>query len=281
MEERRWQRFSTNRDKSSAAKGVEAMNVHSRFAEDLALYALGMLEGNEQVELEKHLKDCADCRHELEQLRGDAALLALSASGPAPPQRARGRLMNALTREPRISTEQPSMGGISWWSQMAWVTAAVAIVIAAVLWRTDASLSRRMANLQKEFNEQQTELQRAQEVTATLTATDALRVTIISPKAAAQPQDRAIYVPSRSSLIFLANNMPALPARRAYELWIIPITGSPIPAGVFKPDAHGNATVVNPHLPPGVETKTFAITVEPETGSQVLTSTPIMLGTGE
>src|SRR5947207_14904916 len=108
------------------------MSVHSRFAEDLALYALGTLEGNEQVELEEHLKDCADCRHELEQLRGDAALLALSASGPAPPQRARGRLMNAVTREPRISLEQPSVRRISWWSQIGWMTAAAAVVIAAI-----------------------------------------------------------------------------------------------------------------------------------------------------
>lgn len=257
------------------------MNVHSRFAEGLALYALGTLEGNEQIELEEHLKDCAECRHELEQLRGDAALLALSASGPAPPQRARGRLMNALAREPRISLEQPSMRRISLWSQMGWVTAAAAVVIAAILWRTDASLSSRMANLQKEFNEQQTELQRAQEVTATLTATDALRVTMVAPRASAQPQGRAIYLPSRSSLIFLASNMPAPPVRRAYELWIIPNSGSPIPAGVFKPDADGNVTLVNSHLPQGVETKTFAITVEPETGSQLPTSTPIMLGNGE
>lgn len=257
------------------------MNVHTRFAEELALYALGTLEGDEQVELEKHLKDCAECRHELEQLRGDAALLALSPSGPAPPRRARGRLMNAVTREPRISLEQPSMRRISLWSQMGWVTAAAAVVIVAILWRTDASLRRRMANLQKEFNEQQIQLQRAQEVTETLTATDALRATLVPAKALPQPQGRAIYVPSRSSLIFLANNMPVLPARRAYELWIIPRSGSPIPAAVFKPDAHGNVTVVNSRLPPGIETKTFAITVEPDTGSQVPSSTPVMLGTGE
>jgi len=257
------------------------MNVHSRFAEELALYALGTLEGDERVELEKHLKDCAECRHELEQLRGDAALLALSASGPALPQRARGRLMNALTREPRISLEQPSMRRFSWWSQMGWVTAAAAVVIAAILWRTDASLSSRMLNLQNEFNEQQTVLQRAQELAATLTATDALRVTIIPARESAQPQGRAIYLPSRSSLIFLANNMPTLPAGRAYELWLIPSSGSPIPAGVFKPDAHGNVTVVNSRLPARIETKTFAITVEPESGSQLPTSTPVMLGTGE
>jgi len=257
------------------------MNVHSRFAEDLALYALGTLEGNEQAELEEHLKDCGECRYELEQLRGDAALLALSASGSAPPERARGRLMNALTREPRISLEQPSMRRISWWSQMGWVAAAAAVVIAAIVWRTDAGLSSRMATLQKEFNEQQTELQRAQEVTATLTATDAVRVTIIPPRTTPQPQGRAIYVPSRSSLIFLANNMPALPAQRAYELWLIPSSGSAIPAGVFKPDARGNVTLVNLRLPQRVGTETFAITVEPETGSQLPTSRPIMLGTGE
>ena len=189
--------------------------------------------------------------------------------------------MNALTREPRISLEQPSTRRISLWPQMGWVAAAGAIVIAAILWRTDASLSSRMATLQKEFNEQQTVVQRAQEVTATLTATDALRVTIVAPRATPQPQGRAIYVPSRSSLIFLANNMPALPARRAYELWLIPRSGSPIPAGVFKPDAHGNVTVVNSRLPTELETKTFAITVEPESGSQLPTSAPIMLGTGE
>jgi anti-sigma-K factor RskA len=257
------------------------MNVHSKFAEELALYALGTLETNEQVELEKHLKDCAECRHELEQLRGDAALLALSASGPAPPQRARARVMNAVAREPRMSPVLPSRRRISLWLQLGWVAAAAAIVIAAVLWRTDASLSRRMANLQKEFNEQQTLLQQAQEVTATLNATDALRVTIVPPRAAPQPQGRAIYVPSRSNLIFLANNLPALPARRAYELWLIPRSGSPIPAGVFKPDANGNVTVVNSRLPTGLETKTFAITVEPETGSQTPTSPPVMLGTGE
>jgi hypothetical protein len=164
---------------------------------------------------------------------------------------------------------------------MGWVAAAAAIVIAAVLWRTDASLSRRMANLQKEFNEQQIQLQRAQEVTATLTATDALRVTVVPSRASLQPQGRAIYLPSRSSLIFLANNMPALPARRAYELWLIPINGSPIPAGVFKPDAYGNVTLVNSRLPQGVETKTFAITVEPEAGSQLPSSAPIMLGAGK
>ena len=78
------------------------MSVHEQFAEDLALYALGSLQGDERIALEKHLEGCGDCRSELEQFRSDAALLALSTAGPMPPQRARQRLMNAVNREPRV-----------------------------------------------------------------------------------------------------------------------------------------------------------------------------------
>jgi anti-sigma-K factor RskA len=72
--------------------------------------------------------------------------------------------------------------------------------------------------------------------------------------------------------------MPLLPSNRAYELWLIPTAGAPIPAGIFKPDARGNATVINPPLPVGAEVKVFAITVEPEQGSQAPTTQPIMVG---
>jgi len=50
---------------------------------------------------------------------------------------------------------------------------------------------------------------------------------------------------------------------------------------VFKPDAHGSATVVNPPLPAGTEAKAFAITVENEAGSPVPTTPVVMMGTGE
>jgi anti-sigma-K factor RskA len=75
--------------------------------------------------------------------------------------------------------------------------------------------------------------------------------------------------------------MPALPPQKAYELWLIPTSGAPIPAGVFKPDAHGSASVVNPPLPAGAEAKAFAITVENESGSATPTMPIVMMGAGE
>lgn len=75
--------------------------------------------------------------------------------------------------------------------------------------------------------------------------------------------------------------MPALPAEKAYELWLIPMQGAPIPAGMFKPNGHGSATVVNPPLPAGAEAKVFAITVENEPGATTPTMPIVMMGTGE
>jgi anti-sigma-K factor RskA len=104
---------------------------------------------------------------------------------------------------------------------------------------------------------------------------------VVALKAPAQPQGKAFYLRNRSSLLFVANNMPALPPQKAYELWLIPVQGAPIPAGVFKPDTHGSATVVNPPLPTGAEAKAFAITVENEAGATTPTMPIVMMGTGE
>ncbi|MBZ5680845.1 MAG: anti-sigma factor [Acidobacteriia bacterium] len=50
---------------------------------------------------------------------------------------------------------------------------------------------------------------------------------------------------------------------------------------MFKPDARGSATVINPPLPAGTEAKAFAITVENEAGSSTPTMPIVMMGARE
>jgi anti-sigma-K factor RskA len=254
------------------------MSAHEQFADDLALLALGALKGDERVAVEKHLEGCPACRRELERLRGDMALLALSASGPAAPRRSRDRLLKAIAKEPR---EQKIASRRSPWMFLPWLATAAFLLVAGFFWQQSDRLAQRVAQLQDESAQQQSQLERAREVVSTLTSTDALRVTLVAAQAPPQPQGKAIYVKNRSSLIFLASNMPVLPPQKAYELWLIPTSGAPIPAGVFKPDARGSATVVEPPLPAGIEAKTFAITVEPEQGSSTPTMPIVMAGAGE
>jgi anti-sigma-K factor RskA len=257
------------------------MSVHEQFAEDLALYALGCLEGGEKASLEKHLEECASCRRELEQLRGDAALLALSASGPRPPARAQTRLMDAIAKEPRGGVEDRRSSRPQWWAAFGWAAAAAMIVVVAVVWNQNTRLKSSIAVLQGLSEQQRFDLGQARHVVDTLTAQDVQRVDVMQVGAKQPPpQGKAIYSRQNNGLIFVASNLLPLPAQKAYELWIIPTQGAPIPAGTFQPDAHGGAMVINPPIPAGVEAKAFAITIEPEQGSTTPTMPIVMIGAG-
>jgi anti-sigma-K factor RskA len=254
------------------------MSVHEQFAEDLALHALGALEGGERISLEEHLQECTSCRRELEQLRGDAALLALTTSGPRPPARAKSRLVEAVRKEPKLGTAKSRQ---PWWSALGWIAAAAMVVIVAFLWNQNARLKSGAEESVALTEQQRAQLAEARRIVGTLLAKDAMHVSVLpvgmkSPP----PEGKAIYSRESNGLIFVASNLRPLPAQKAYELWLIPTQGAPIPAGTFKPDAHGGAMVVNPPLPAGVEAKAFAITIEPEQGSTTPTMPIVMIGAG-
>jgi anti-sigma-K factor RskA len=257
------------------------MSGHEQYADDLALYALDALRGEDRARVDEHLATCAACRLELERLRGDTALVALSAAGPRPPLRARQRLLDAVTREAREPRAAETSTRASWWGWLGWAATAAVVVFGLSLWRENSALRQGLASMNSRAVESRRELDELRRITAPILDPETQRITLVSTKAAPQPQGKAFYLRNSSSLVFLANNMPALPPRKAYELWLIPVSGAPIPAGVFKPDAHGSASLVNPTLPAAVEAKAFAITVENETGATAPTTPILMMGTGE
>src|SRR5262249_48914536 len=254
------------------------MSVHEQYAEDLALYALGALEDSERLSLEKHLQECASCRRELEQLRGDAALLALTTLGPKPPARAKSRLMDAIAKEPK---RPPARARAPLWGVLGWIATAAMILVAVTLWRQNTHLSSTVANLSGLLEKQKTDSEQARRIAEILHAPDAASYVVMPVSMKAMPPSgKAIYSRERSGVIFMASNLNPIPAQKAYELWLIPMQGAPIPAGMFKPDAHGGAMVMNPPLPAGVEAKAFAITIEPEQGSVTPTPPIVMMSTG-
>jgi hypothetical protein len=274
------------------------MNQHEQYVDDLALYALEALRGEDRRKLEEHLATCMSCRLELEQLRGDGALLALSASGPRAPQRARQRLLEAVAREPRIAGSSPApaivpgrtdsqrprydeAGGPGWWGWLGWAATAAVLLFAVSLWRENSVLKQNLESTSSQAERSTREMEELRRIAAPILAPEAQKITLVSAKAPPQPQGKAFYLRSRGSLVFLASNMPPLPPQKAYALWLIPTSGAPIAAGVFKPDAHGSGSVVNPPLPPGTEAKAFAITVESEAGSAKPTTPVLMIGSGE
>jgi len=260
------------------------MPQHEPFADDLALYALNALEGDDRAKLEIHLESCPDCRRELEELRGDGALLAISTAGPRPPARSRQRLLDAITQTPLQPSpaQKPSETHFPrTWGWLGWVVAAAAMILAGVLFQANTVLRQSLDTIAVTRETDARELKDLMRVLAPIRSPRSQRVTLVPVKTPAQPQGRVFYLRSASQLVMIANNLSKLPPQKAYELWLIPTKGNPIPAGVFQPDANGSATVVNPPLPANTEAKAFAITIENEAGATTPTMPIVMRGAGE
>jgi anti-sigma-K factor RskA len=181
-----------------------------------------------------------------------------------------------------------SAGGkvFSW---LGWAVAAGMAVAAGNLYRQRDSLYQERDTLHATVVEQATKLDNlgadtatARQVLDALTDTTAKRVTLTKTKGAPPPlpQGRATYVADKGTLVFLANNLDPLPPLKTYELWLIPAAAgsSPIPAGTFRPDERGNASVILPTLPKGVEAKAFGVTVEDKDGATTPTLPIILVG---
>jgi anti-sigma-K factor RskA len=260
------------------------MKDHAQFAEDLALYAMGALDVQACPELRAHLETCEECRRELEALRADVAMLALTATGPRPPQRARQRLMEALARsgEPAKSTV---MLGRLWPRWLTFAPAALALVLAIFstgLLLEVQRLKDRNAKLSRELEQATADRNHAQEIVAMMNDPNAQHtiMTPVAAKAPPQPQVKTIYVRDKGHLLLTASNLAKPPEKMAYELWMMPANGGPpMPCGTFKTDWRGHGMMLHYMKTAGIDVKSFAVTMEPETGSESPTS-PILMQSG-
>ncbi|MDQ6676361.1 MAG: anti-sigma factor [Acidobacteriota bacterium] len=86
-------------------------------------------------------------------------------------------------------------------------------------------------------------------------------------------------IASGSQVVFYASRLPALPAGRAYQLWLIRASAPAIvSAGVFQPDARNRAVIQfnSSALTAGVTA--VAVTEEPERGSPTPTGHKLLVG---
>lgn len=252
------------------------MRAHQQISEDLVQYALGELTSPQSGELREHLDSCPACRRELEDIHSGMAVLAMSSAASAPPARSRARLLTAIAAEPH---SRPVVMRRPWWNFAPAFAAVLLAIIGLLLWRENSTLRNRNEALRNEIQSQQQSTAKAAAVLQTLTAPDAAHFTLVAGNAKPQPQGRAIYLRDRSSLVFVASNLAPVNPGKTYELWLLPESGSaPIPAGVFKPDARGNASVLLPSLPNEVAAKGFAVTIENDGGSNTPTMPIVMAG---
>ena len=166
-----------------------------------------------------------------------------------------------------------------------WSIAAVMAVVAGMQVDQRKLVEQDLSVSQAQLGQSDAQVQHAKQVTDTLRDASAMRVALHVPLNAGavpklDPEGHATYLPSTGALVFVADHLDPLQAQKTYQLWLLPATAgsAPIPAGLFKPDANGNATVVMPPLPKGVTARGFGVTVENDGGSKTPTAPIVLLG---
>jgi len=263
------------------------VSEHTQFAEDVDLLALGLLGDEDCAALRGHLETCAECRARFDEARSLAALLALSAPPAEPAAGVRRQLLERLraarevtTSEARAAKQEKSRRAGFWaWANLGWAVAAVILVAGAALMREEnRRVESQVQSLRAEIAGKQQELDRTRAVLDLLRSTDTVRVHLISGSAPwPWPEGKVYYHPSKG-LLFVASHLPPLDPGMSYQLWCVAEGGSPASAGVFTPDAKGNAAVMMPMAKMPMTPKAFAVTVEADGGAPAPTGPQVMVG---
>ena len=165
-----------------------------------------------------------------------------------------------------------------------WAVAAGCSFVAGLQYHQRQQIQGTMDTQQARIDDVTNQAARAKDALATLTAANAMQVAMHQTadiKPGTLPVTAlAAYLADKGALVFVATHMEPAPFGKTYELWLMPADGSnPMPAGTFKPDAQGSASVVMPQLPKGVPAKGFGVTMENEGGSDTPTLPVVLAGT--
>ena len=257
--------------------------THPTREEDFDLYALGALDGEERAQLESHLTSCAGCMAKLAEAQGRMAMLALTVPQTVPPPGVKERLMRqiATTNRASVGTFTPEMRERSegifarWWGLLLPVTGAFALA-ALLLWLHNGQLEKQIAELRETIQEQASKIQQAHEEAELMSARDTVVVSLALQKNQPEGTARVLYNSRRGMLVYNGHLEPTA-SDKSYQLWLVPMNGAPISAGVFNP-VNGEMNSMMVKVPAGIVAKAFAVTLEPAGGMPAPTGPMILVG---
>jgi anti-sigma-K factor RskA len=237
---------------------MEQAEVHTL----IGAYAVDALDDDERAAFERHLADCEPCREEVQGLRLTALRLADAAALP-PPQRLRESVLTQVRVTPQardVVTQLPRREEHSGQRSRLWLAAAAVLAVVALGSGGLAWSQYRAADAAR------TEAAR---INAVVTDPGARLVQQRLPGGGA-----ATVVLAGNRAVLAGAGLPALPADRTYQLWII--RGKQITSAGLGPAGSAGAGRWS-RLVDGVQQgDVVAVSVEPSGGSGQPTTTPVV-----
>lgn len=247
--------------------------THQELGELYDLYALGVLPAEDNMEIEAHLaRKCSTCESGVKNALELTSLLACIPGSEEPPRRLRKRVLASVGGEQPVSR--------NWLGALAFLSAGLLIAVAVV------GIEERRKS--EELADARDQVRRTQEQVRT-SAADLAKIQaalqflnepeteqVVFGKGTQEPPRGRVFIHPQRGVLLFASNLPPAPAGKIYEMWLIPKTGAPKPAGLFQSGPQGTALYVLNGPVDRTQTKAVAVTLEPEAGSAAPTSTPII-----
>lgn len=229
---------------------------------DLAAYSLGLLDHEDRVLVELHLRSCAECEMDLRGYRVVAEALPQGLATEAPPDGAWNAIMTRMRMESGAASR--SQRWLSGWfaPRRALMPAVMGVLLLVIIglatW--NGVLLHRLAG--------RDEPDAFGRITVHLAATRA--------NTAARGQLRMTSDHQLGGLTL--QDLPSLPSERSYEVWFVRADQSRVSGGTFTADALGQA-IVEVSVPQPVEQfDGVGISQEPASGSPAPTTDDVLAG---
>ena len=228
------------------------MNSETHITEQLAAYALNMLDADEASQVEAHLLTCAACQQELQAYQEVTGLLTLALPTVTPATDLKAQLMQEIgetktAKQTAVSTPKPRQK-FSWrnWFQKRplWQPALVLVLILLLI--SNFQLRQRLDEAETPANFG-TVILSGTEISARATG-----IIIISDDG------------EHGTLV--VQNLPQLPESETYQLWLIK-DGQRTNGGLFNVDEDGYRSLWVGAPEPLGSYQNFGVTIEPAAGS--------------
>jgi anti-sigma-K factor RskA len=236
-------------------------DLHDSLQEDLASYALGILDPESAARVRSHLATCHLCREEVAAHQAVAELLPYGLPPVAPPAAAREALLGRVRDEPappRAPVRPPTSLRLA--PMLGWAAAAVAVV--ALGWWN--------LQLRQERDD-------ARAVARAVQEEEGRRIVRLAGSPAAPAAVGQVVLPPEGAPtgLLVVTGLAPLAPNRTYQLWLLQPDQSPVSAGLFGVNQQGEA-VLSVRIPEARVIAGFGITEEPAGGSPAPTE-PILL----